>query len=260
MVKYRLWENLDSGYFFNIVMGIFILLVAQSMGSYAQVLPGLPVFSSESEARAFEMYKKAMNKQELVYNGSAYLPMKEDANDHPFFLDEGYLEGTINCEGHTYVKLPMKYDIVQDELIVPHYDQQGFHQLVQLRKEKVNWVLIEDHYFIYVAQGRWEKIKPGYYNVLYDNDILVLEKIEKEVKEELSLMGGVDLVLTQQSQYFLIKDNQPFLIKNRKSLIKAFGDHQKILAEFINNNNYQFKSEIEAEILNLVKYYVGLDQ
>jgi hypothetical protein len=65
------------------------------------------------------------NGQSLLYNGYNfydYAPNYFESGD-AFFLDKNWISGNVNYGGTIYNQVPLKYDLIKDELIVQHFDK-----------------------------------------------------------------------------------------------------------------------------------------
>lgn len=209
---------------------------------------------SEAYQIALELYNNGVEYQELVFTGSEYKPMTGKLTGHPYFNYDHFVEGTIVFDGMTFPNIPLQYDIVYDELIVSYIDHQDNESVIQLRKDKANSFRIDESIFIYVTEGIWDGLSPGYYNVLYEGETLMLKKVKKRIRKEVDI-EGVHISFKEIIDYIVIKHNQPYAITNKKSLFKTLEDKEKELVAYSREEKLRFKQQKEEDMINLIKYY-----
>jgi len=209
---------------------------------------------SDAYQFALGLYNNAVKYQELVFTGSEYNAMTGKLTGHPYLIYDNFMEDTIVFDGMVFPNIPLQYDIVHDELIVSYVDQRSYKTAIQLRKDKVNSFIIDRAIFIYVGVGNWNTLAPGYYNLLYDGETVLLKKIKKKVRKEVDI-EGVHISFKEIIDYIIIKQNQPYYITNKKSLFRTLHDKEKELSVFSKEEKLRFKDQKEEDMINLIQYY-----
>src|SRR6476469_9468830 len=88
------------------------------------------VYGQETDLLAINLKEATMknllvNGQSLLYNGFNFYDYAPSyfENGNAFFLENSWLNGNVNYEGINYYQVPLKYDLIKDELIVQRYDK-----------------------------------------------------------------------------------------------------------------------------------------
>ncbi|MCB0853133.1 MAG: hypothetical protein KDD63_12990 [Bacteroidetes bacterium] len=203
---------------------------------------------------AAALYHQSMQKQALLYSGSEYIPQTNNLRGSPYYRDWVNENGSITFDSISFSDVLMRYNIVKDELIVERVNHYGYSELVQLNKAKVNAFRIQNDVFIHYPAERWENLKGGFYQPLYQGQVLLLKKIMKQQQQEFD-KDKVTTYFKEKEQYFLAKSREAYLIKNKGSLLKLFPDEKKDMNKFAKTEGLRFKRNKEETIIKLLQWY-----
>jgi hypothetical protein len=177
-------------------------------------------------------YDAAMINQLRLYNGVEYNAYPEPYEDFPYFESEYWEEGSICYYGEWYHGVPMQYDLLNDLLVIEHYNQSGYGVVLQLHTDKV---------------------RPGFYDLLYDGESRVLCKKRKDVLERVE-SGTVSVSFVERTHYYIMKDGAAVPVRNKGTVLKALADKKKALKQFARKEKVFFIDK-EESIVQLVRYY-----
>ncbi|HET8829919.1 MAG TPA: hypothetical protein VFM79_11290 [Pelobium sp.] len=228
---------------------VFVLLIL-SVKVYGQVEAN----PSISELEKKMMKSQLANGQSLLYNGFnfyGYAPNYFE-NDHAFFLEESWTSGDVTYENITYHQVPLKYDLLKDELIVQYFDKLSSINLI---KNKIQGFSISGHKFIRLDETDTNsEIPSGFYEELYHHKLVLLAKRGKTVRENVSA-NGVKRNIETLNRYYIYKNEKFQRFNSLSSLVKILKDRKKELSQYMKINKKKFKKEPEDAMVAIVTYY-----
>ncbi len=189
----------------------------------------------------------------LLYKGPEYYNYAPTiANGHPFFLTGDFQTGRVVYENVLYENVPLLYDIVQDELILEHYD--GFYK-IQLNKADVSAFSMNGHSFIHLKTGNQGSTTPaGFYEVLYQGKTSLYARRTKSIRER-NVQVQVVRDAKSSDQYFIQTASGLLAIKNLKAALKIMDSHADAIRQHLKSRDLNYKRDPQQTLIEAVKYY-----
>ena len=127
----------------------------------------------------------------------------------------------MRYNGKTYYRALLNLDAHRDELCI-RLPESGV--VVVLSKELVKEFSLGEKRFI---KCLWEDedLKDTYCQVLYNGNVTVLKKVEKDFY----LRDGISQAVYDKVKYYLVKDGVPYLIRKKTDLMKLYREDKKRL-------------------------------
>lgn len=237
-----------------VCVGISILSFSNSLGQTPDT-----AFVGQARAHAVALYDVAMNRQFMLYNGSEYNAFPEPYEGYPFFGSEYWEEGAIKYYGERYEHVPMQYDLLNDLLIIEHYDQNGYVAEVVLHSEKVDYFDLLGHRFVRISpdSAQATALRPGFYDLLYDGQNKIICKRRKTMHERIE-SRTLTISFRERVNLFLIREGQVFPLRTKGSLLKVLSDKKRQLKQYARKEVTDFRDK-EKVLVELVRYYESLD-
>jgi hypothetical protein len=216
--------------------------------------PAQSVSAPAQNAPALAQDAPAPDPDSRLYNGHEYIRNGIHAKGFAFFIADSLQNGTLIYDGIRYGNIPLQYDLVLDELIVPDYNGKA---LLSLIPEKVDQFVIANHHFEYIPTGA-SNAKPGFYEVLCSghDSITLLGRHEKRLifasnQEETARYNSYDY-------YFLRIGNTLHSVNDESALLNLLKEKKPALKKYIRENNLRFKKDPEDALIRTVTYYLTL--
>lgn len=230
------------------VLCLFFLLLGLQLRSQNPIPFNSSVVSKYiSEANGYSPIYSS--KSPVLYGG--YI------KNHPYFIEDKFVEGMLCFDGVVYPKTLMKLDLYKNELIVLSPLNR---QLLVLSGELVDFAVLHGYHIIYHSKerARNSSLDEGYYLLLHDGELTVLEKQGYLLKEEVG--NEVELSFSKKNiKYFILKDSVCCIVKNKKSALSTFISHKKELNRYIKQEKLSFRKDAEKAIVAVVKHYEHLN-
>jgi hypothetical protein len=189
---------------------------------------------------------------QILYNGRLWRNLYLRVRENQFLFSNDFLQGSISMSGNEFKGLYIKYDIYNDEILVPGSNG----AILQLNKE-----MVDSFTFRYqLKKYRFAKITEdsvkgffGYVNILYKGKSTLYIKYKKEI-DLLAVDDKYDKFF-QINKIYLVKDGIVYLINNRRDLFKNMEEHKAQLKEFIKKHKIIVSKKDPDSFIPLVRYY-----
>jgi len=209
---------------------------------------------------AASVYFQSLGEQSGVYKGTEYTgyPFRLKSG-HQFFESEAISYGSVFYDGVLYENVPMRFDIIKDQLVVRYVDQVSG---ISLHNEKIDYFTIHNHHFIHFREDNLNSssLPPGFYDRVYNGGFEVLVNRSKGTLKEVSVEGNFITILKQKNNFFLKKGGVYYPVESSGSVLKVLGNKQKEIQEFLKKSNIKFRKDPENAIVRMVKYYDQLTE
>lgn len=204
---------------------------------------------------AASVYFQSLSEQSGIYRGTEYTgyPYRLKSG-HQFFESEAISYGSVFYDGILYENVPMRFDIIKDQLVVRYVDQVSG---ISLHNEKIDFFTLHNHHFIHIKEDNLNppSLPAGFYDRVYNEGIEVLVNRSKGTLKEVSVEGNFITILKQKNNFFLKKGGVYYQVENSGSVLKVLGSKQKEIQEFLKKSNIKFRKDPENAIVQMVKYY-----
>ncbi len=215
-----------------------------------------PVFSQSDFAKKeyFEVYDSVdLNQNNNIFNGLEYTDkyISLSVENHKFYGAFDYNEGFIKYNGQPYFDVKMKYDLLND-LIIIEYVNKKVSQL-SLNSSMVEQFRLNGGEFFNIPEN--EVIKPfyknGFFKLCYqDNNFsFYLKRIKDKVKKIYN--KKVRYVFKEHEYYVLFYKDRCFKIDKIKDVLSAIPEYDNEVRTFYksnkrlyNNNFYEFMKKL----------------
>lgn len=233
------------------------------MAKYFLLLPALTIFYATSVAQTSQrdtafvataventknMYLKVIQEQIQLYNGGDYVDYRSQNDEHPYFISEDWITGSIQYDRQQYDDISLLYNIYTDQVII---EQSSSTIMVQLIRDKVQTFSLNGHQFIMLEI---KDLPKGFYDQLCNGKVNVFAKRIKNFQETIS-SSQIHRDFIEKSRYYISKDGHYYQVKSKKSVLNVLSDRKRDLNQFIRQNHLRFRKNREAAIIKLAEFY-----
>ncbi len=236
------------------IVPVLILLIFSGKNAHSQAL--VPDHSRQIiEARV--QYILALNDsitgidRQLV-NGEIYSPDMQAAANHPFFMEESWVRGTVVIDESTYADRLLRYDLSLDRLIYLHISDDA--KMLVLNREFVSAFMLGTFYFEFRKPTNPELKKSfdeGYYQVVYNG---AFELLAKWAKQRIKNNGPGKDEFRQNVKLLLGNEKGYMQVKNDRQLHSALEADPKELRKYMKQNNIHVRTSSPEMLARVVQY------
>jgi hypothetical protein len=183
-----------------------------------------------------------------LFNGLRYEEKYRMENgNHKFYKIFEFVIGDIKYDGQPYYNIKMKYDLLEDQIIVNLFTNTG-DNIFKLLSSKLNSFTINDSEFIKLSNtivNSNEEIK-GIFQILFKDPGLILYKKNKKKAKKIIAKDYLYYKFKNDDQYYCYVDEKFYLINSKKDWIKIFPKQKKVIQSFYNSNKILYQSNIDS--------------
>jgi hypothetical protein len=179
---------------------------------------------------------------------------------HPFFEDDKWADGRL-LSGDQLVDIRgIKYDIYNDHLVYMNIRKEDSYPVI-LSPLFCREFYINSHHFRYLNTNlegiSASRLKPGYYEVIYDGNTKFYVKWEKIRK-----LDNVDAKQVMEIYYslYLYHNDNYTKIKNKRKLFKVLHDREKELKDFIKQEEIVFNKDNYSDSQTILQFYDNITE
>ena len=222
---------------------------------FSQKLAAQPASDSSINNRIsdiVEMYYQSLGDQSPLYNGSEYLEYSYTLQEgHPFFASPVWTKGTLFFDGMMFREVPMLYDIIKDQLVIPDFQQLN---KINLPEEKIERFVLSGHTFVRLEPDSLGVIKTGFYELLHDGRTGLFARRQKKILEK-AFDLRINNVVISQNTYYIRKGGKYHVVKNKADVLHVLKDKKKEIQQKLKTDGLKFKERPEQAMLIAVEYY-----
>lgn len=220
---------------------------------YAQVSGIDSSFRQAAISNVISFYHRSVGNASNLYNGTEYdvyqFPFIEN---HQYFGASSFIRGNVQYNEVLYTNVPLRYDIVRDELVLLHYD--SIHN-ISLVKEKVAFFTIGENNFVCIVQDSLQRLlSTGFYQQLHAGKVSLLQKHVKRLEEIIDQQAVFSRIFYRKF-FYLQKDGAYYAVKNKKDLLRLLQDKKSELQKYIKQEKLNFKRDASGAMTKLVAHY-----
>ena len=222
---------------------------------FSQITLPDTLFVKATVENAKQIYHQSTKSYSRLYNGKEYIEFKKNMPEigTPFFRSEDWEEGQVFYDGELYEKVFMRYDLLQEKLVVEHKG----HGEIELISEKIKYFRIAGHTFVRLEEkiGNKSPISPGFYDLIYDGNTKVYVKRLKITEEKVETQLSIILTFKEKNSVIISKKGAYSLVGNKSSDLKVFGDQKSALKKFISKNKIRYRANREEALVKIAGHY-----
>lgn len=221
---------------------------------YAQTVPDT-AFVARSIEVARNVHIEKTKKQSPLYNGTQYSIYNPTEEEHPYFLSDDWIDGTIVYSGEQFDNISLMYDISLDKVIAEHFAGAALEMITA----KVTTFTLNGHVFrrFKKSDDQRQSIKDGFYEVLYDGQTKILKRHVKVFTQMIRDRAVVN-DYEEKRYFYVVKNNAFYQVSSRGSLIKILSDRKRELRRYSRENRLP-GGKNDDTLIKLAAYYDTLN-
>ena len=228
------------------IANLWIFLIIVSSGeSLSRLNPAL----SEIIASAYNEQDTLRNNQHL-YTGRVWVNNYRRIDGDPFLFVSYFLPGTVSVNGKTYRNLILRYDIHNDELMIPV----SLEDIVQLNKEMVDSFSLnfenKTYKFVKMPDDSLNVIT-GFFHIPYDRQSALYIKYKKYLLPGITDKSDGEFVQTQTA--YLVKNNTFYKIKTKNNLFRALNLSKSQVRNYLRENRVKIKKDFPESYVPVIR-------
>jgi hypothetical protein len=201
-----------------------------------------------------ETIKRDSLERQILFNGRVWKNQVGLMDGDPYFLSSDFLTGTVGFNSYNFEKVKIKYDILNDELLL----KKDEGTIIQINKE----LLTSFNLFFNGTVFHFVKINndtrgnlSGYCHLVYEGKIRIYVKYNMNIIPP-AFTNGLPK-FSQINKVYIAKGNIIQKVDSRKGLLDLFEskEDQLMLKKFIISNQIRISRDNPDSFRRVIEYY-----
>ncbi len=248
------YNIINNNQIFKVRIKFSLVVMAILLWSQSGYCQNVNSNSLEEKNAPFKFAKSIYHEQigsfARLYNGSIYLERYPGVKGHQYYLSDYWVQGSISYLGLTYDSVLLKYDILNDKVIVENSDEFGRSLGIDLNKDNIDWFRLEESIFIRMHDTSGYK---GIYELAYSGDSKLLIKRKKIIGQAIGPTGKYKSFYSND-ELILQAKNQIFKVSKANSIAKVYPEYKNLIKKFQRSLKIDFRHDKEKYLIEMVKY------
>jgi hypothetical protein len=241
----------------KIIFNVFQKCI-RSFISFLILIPGLAFSQSITTLSTFgkvmDVVHKAYGPDDLLVNGSLYVPDHLKAEGNPYFQEEKWAHGKIVIIGKSFENIEFIYNIETDKVIIQSNDILQNKMAVILNRDFVDAFYIDEHDFINLDQLNLANSEKGFAELIYRSGLTFIVKHKKNFLKQYSQSNQFGSYSKLKSEKFIQSNGQLKKLPTRKSFLDYFKPNRSQIKKYIRTNKIRYKTASKQELSGLLKF------
>ena len=210
--------------------------------------------SGDALKKQYEQYNQMYGLNDLLVNGVLYINLHYNATGYPFMGENTFRRGSVMVKDENFSPVELKYDIVDQQLVLKVINSFGGESHIILRRNFVHQFTLEGGYLFEWIDN--DQLHPSFYQVIGEKGFRWLAKYTKYLEIPQGTQANHREYTRAYRKYYFERDGKIFDIRNRRAIKKLFPDKKKELKKYFRAHRKSF-SDISNEdfnnLLNILK-------
>jgi len=230
------------------ILYLFLILVPARVFSQSKADTA---FVAASIANAKKVYQEFIQGNAHLYNGTEHRTYQSVNEEHPYFISDDWVVGSIVYDNELNENVPVMYDIWNDKVVIDHFSSRNKIELVS---KKISEFSLHGHIFVALKPDSAKEIQEGFYDQLYSGKIKVYARRTKQYEERIEANVLIPS-FAEKNKYFFLKDGKYLPVNSKAAALDALNDKRKILKQHLSKSRIRYKKEKEKWLVTLAGYY-----
>ncbi|HUR12026.1 MAG TPA: hypothetical protein VM012_11680 [Flavitalea sp.] len=241
--------------FFRFIL--FISFLITCLPSFAQTDKKDSSYSLLALESAIAQYREFEGPQSRLYNGTIYRDNSSTLSQgHPYFESNELSPAAIHYDGMVY-NVPMLYNLVTEEVIIPHYNK--VFKMVLLNDKIKEFYLLDHHFVRVVEKSPGDLLRTGFYEQLFKGRLTIFKKTDKMINE-IIVNDKLTRFIQSSTSYYLQKDNVWHNVSGLRSVWALVGDQKSEIKRDLKKNKIKFRKHPDEALVKIAAYYETLSK
>lgn len=174
------------------------------------------------------------------------------------FLQDKWIKGTATTPRGIYQQLELKFNVYDNTLFFNKEDE-----AFEFQDEIISFILMpkpddSSTYLVYKKGITGADFSGNQYvQVLLEGPVGLYKLAVKQVSEMSEINAGIVKTFTNNSKYYISKNNQLRFIKiNKSEILNSLSDQREKIQSYINEKKLSFRKD--SDLVEVLKYYQSL--
>jgi len=192
---------------------------------------------------------------DMLVNGYPYRVPNDHILGHPYYLGDKWMEATLHISGNCFDNQQVKYNVVDNVLILKADVKGGSKLLVRTNRLLIDSFRIEDQLFVNASLILDKDTDPGFYQVIYNGEVQFIRKFSKQFIRDYGGTSPQGRFSSTDEERFLIRGDEMQHVNSRWSFIRSFPKaKRKAIRRYLRRHSVRYSRADFEELVDLSKF------
>ncbi|MGB3342446.1 MAG: hypothetical protein WBA61_00905 [Aequorivita sp.] len=212
-----------------------------------------------SDQQVFQQYDQLVSLENTsLYNGTEFndLFLNTDGT-YRYFKGFDYAKGSVTYSGQFYANVPLKYDVLDDNLLTHSEDNLSIF-IVRLIPEFIDSFTIHNSEFVRLTDVNRGVVGNDFYEKAFigNNLKLYIKHIKKKLDK--ALKSGIQYKFSEANFFLIEYRNEYFIANSAKDVWKNIPEFNDQIRDFNKTYRQLYKTDKQVFMTKLIGYLDGL--
>lgn len=207
-----------------------------------------------SVAEIKELIQQIYGPDDLLVNGTMYIPERPRAEANPYFQEENWIFGNITIGGKLFQHVEFIYHVELDRIIIMSKDMKQNDIAVILNNDFVDSFDWKEHHFVNLNQLKAFSRESGFAEMIYNSGFIFIIRYKKDFINDYSQSNPFGRYSKLQSFRYIHSGDQFVKLQTKKSFLEYFNPYRSQLKKYFRENRIKYTTASGNELYNLLKY------
>ena len=220
---------------------------------------GFSMAQNGSAPHVFQQYDQLVSLENTgLYNGTEFndIFLNTDGT-YRYFKRFDYNRGSVVYSGQFYPNIPLKYDLLEDNLLT-HSDDNLSIFVVKLIPEFIDSFTVHNREFVRLTNVDKAFVGNGFFEKVFIGNKVKLYTKHVKKKRDKALQSGIQYRFSDANFFLIAYKNQYFIANSAKDVWKNIPELKDQIRKFSKTYKQLYKTDKQAFMTKLIGYLDSL--
>ena len=214
---------------------------------------------SQTSSHTLDAFRDSISRlygtNDLLVNGYPYAQPNPAIKEHPYLFENEWLDATLYMAGNEFVNQQVKYNLVDEILVLKAEVAEEKHLLVDVNKSLLDSFRIKEQVFVNSSLVVKDKDNPRYYQLIHGGEVYFVRKFEKKFLGTYSMLSPHGKYSSMEEDRYVIEDGEITRVNNRRSFIRFFPEEKrKKVRSYFREHSLNYSRASFKELVDLSEF------
>jgi len=192
---------------------------------------------------------------DLLVNGYPYVQPDPSIKGHPYLNDNEWFVATLYIAGNEFKDQQVKYNIVDEILVLKAEVAEGKHLLIEANKSLVDSFRVRNQMFVNSSVVLKDRDNLRYYQLVQGGEVYFVRKFTKKFLSTYGMLSPNGKYSSTDEERYVIADGEITRVNNRRSFLKYFPEEKrKKVRSYLREHSLNYSKASFEELVNLSNF------
>lgn len=197
--------------------------------------------------------EKIYGPDDILINGSSYVPSHPSANGNPFLVANEFSLSEINLKGRNFNNVLLKYDI-ENQMVILKVDNSYGSKIITLRDNYIKDFNLHNKHFINLKEKGIDDKNIKFLELVYEGNFIFGNYYSKAFLAVFSTKYPYGKYTKTKVSHYIFLKNKKIAINKKRDLLLVFPEHKHEIKKFIKKNKIKFRKATNADYFKIMQY------